>query len=226
MEINIIGICGSPIKGGNTEVFLQEALKAAKEAGNVNAELMTLAGKEIKECNHCNWCIVKQESDKFCAQSDDMDEIYPKILKADALLVASPVYITRLSGLTACLFDRFRVFAHSKIYGGKLENKVGAALAVSWSRNLGIETTLLSIVSAFFVLGMIPISQAQGMGSAFGAAGLSSEAGTGKFDPKDKLLILKDEFGLKGARSLGKRVVEVSRLLKLGEAAVHKHAGR
>ena len=49
MEIKILGICGSPIKGGNTEVFLNEALKAAENTGNVQTELISLAGKEIKD---------------------------------------------------------------------------------------------------------------------------------------------------------------------------------
>ena len=33
MEIKILGVCGSPIKGGNTEVFLEEALKVARKMG-------------------------------------------------------------------------------------------------------------------------------------------------------------------------------------------------
>jgi multimeric flavodoxin WrbA len=54
MEIKILGICGSPIKGGNTEVFLNEGLKAAESVGDVQTELISLAGKEIRDCRHCN----------------------------------------------------------------------------------------------------------------------------------------------------------------------------
>jgi len=49
MEIKILGVCGSPIKGGNTEVILREALKATETAGDVQTELMSLAGK-VKKC--------------------------------------------------------------------------------------------------------------------------------------------------------------------------------
>jgi len=153
MEIEILGICGSPIKRGNTEVFLKEALKAAEETGNVKVNFISLAGKDIKDCRHCNWCIRKQTEGKFCAQEDDMAEIFPQVVKADALMLATPVYVTRLSGYLACFLDRFRVFSWGNVYHGKLENKVGGALAVAWFRHTGAETTLLTIVSAFFSLG-------------------------------------------------------------------------
>ncbi|HEX75438.1 MAG TPA: flavodoxin family protein [Dehalococcoidia bacterium] len=218
MEIEILGICGSPIKGGNTEAFLKESLKAAEATGDVRTELITLAGKEIKDCRHCNWCVKKQEEGKFCAQKDDMVEIYPEILKADALLLASPVYVSRLSGYMACFSDRFRVFGIGNVYCRRLRNKVGGALAVAWGRNNGLETTLLSITSTFLVNEMIPVGPPLNLGSPFGATGLASENGTGKFDPEDKLGVLRDEYGVKGARALGKRVAEIAKLIKAGEA--------
>jgi len=219
MEINVIGICGSPIKGGNTEVFLKESLKAAEASGDVKTKLITLAGKNIKDCRHCNWCFTKQEEGKFCAQQDDMVGIYPELVTADALLLASPVYVGRLSGYMACFTDRLRVFAWGNISRGKLGSKVGGALAVSWARNYGIETTLLSIVSVLFIMGLIPVGPPHGYGSPFGAAGLASEHGTGKFNSEDKLGVLQDEYGLKGAQALGRRVVEITKLIKAGEAS-------
>jgi len=216
MEIKILGVCGSPIKGGNTELFLKEALKAAEAIGGVQTEFITLAGREIRDCRHCNWCIRKQTEGKFCVQDDDMKEIFPKVLQADGLILASPVYVGRLSGYLACFLDRFRVFAHGNLYSGKLHNKVGGALAVSWFRNRGIEITLISILLTLIGFEMIPVGPSHEFGASGGAAGLSSDGGTGKFDPKDKLGILKDEYGLKGARSLGERVVEIAKLLKTG----------
>jgi len=222
MEINVLGICGSPIKGGNTEAFLKESLKAAEATGDVKAKLIALAGKDIRDCRHCNWCLRKQEEGKLCAQQDDMAGIYPEMLKADALVLASPVYIGRLSGYLACFIDRFRAFAFGNVYHGGMGTKVGGALAVGWLRNYGMETTLLSIISALMMMGMIPVSPPHGLGSPLGAVGLASEDGTGKFNPADKLGVLKDEFGLKGAQALGKRVAEITKLIKAGEAALSR----
>ncbi|MBM3149732.1 MAG: flavodoxin family protein, partial [Chloroflexi bacterium] len=183
-------------------------------------KLISLAGKDIKDCRHCNWCLRKQEENKFCAQQDDMQEIYQAMVEADAVLFASPAYIGRLSGYMACMIDRLRAFVYGNQYGGKLKNKVGGALAVAWGRNSGLETTLLSLVSAIFILGMIPVIPLASPGSPFGAAGVSSEGGTGRFNREDKLLVLRDEYGLVGARGLGKRLVEVTRLLKVGGGAL------
>jgi len=220
MHINILGICGSPIKGGNTESFLKECLRATEAESEVTARLITLSGKEIKDCRHCNWCVKKQEEKKFCAQKDDMQEIYEAMLEADAILLASPAYIGRLSGYMACMTDRLRAFLFGNMYHGTLRNKVAGALAVGWGRNTGIETTLLSLLSAIFIVEMIPVVPVHGPGSPFGAAGVSSEGGTGKFNRDDRLGVLKDEYGLAGCRALGKRVIEVTRLLKSGEKAL------
>ncbi len=216
MEIEILGICGSPIKGGNTEVFLREALNAAEETGTIKTTFISLSGKEIKDCRHCNWCIRKQTEGKFCNQEDDMAGIFPQVVKADALILATPVYVTRLSGYLACFLDRFRVFSWGNVYHSKLQNKVGGALALAWFRNTGAETALMTIVSAFLAWSMIPVGPVEGSGSPFGAVGLSSEGGTGKFSVRNKLGVLQDEYGLKGARSLGKRVAEVTRIVKSG----------
>lgn len=219
MQIKVLGICGSPVKGGNTEVFLGECLKATEAEGDVKTKLISLVGKDIKDCRHCNWCWKKQEESKFCVQQDDMQEIYSAMLEADAVLLASPAYIGRLTGYMACMADRLRAFIFGNVYHGRLRNKVGGVLAVAWGRNSGLETTLLSLMSAIFILEMIPVVPLHGPGSIFGAAGVSSEGGTGKFNREDKLGVLKDEYGLAGARGLGKRLVEVTRLLKAGGMA-------
>ena len=65
MEIEIVGVCGSPIRGGNTESFLKECLKAAEKSVGVRTELISLAGMEIRDCLHCNWCVAKQTESKF-----------------------------------------------------------------------------------------------------------------------------------------------------------------
>ena len=215
MEIRVLGVCGSPVKGGNTEVFLNEALKVAQGLGNISVEMIPLAGKRIEDCQHCNWCIAKQKKGKFCAIKDDMVEIYPKLLEADALLLATPTYSARLSGYLASFMDRFRAVVLGKYYRRMLTNKVGGALTVAWRRNSGPETALLSVISAFLGWGMIVVTPGEG-GCQFGAVGLSSEEGTGKFDPEDKLGVLKDKLGIRSAHALARRMVEITCTVKAG----------
>jgi len=169
---------------------LEEALKVAGDKKDVDTKLVSLYGKNINGCQHCNWCLRGQKKGQFCHQKDDMNEIYPLILEADGLVLASPVYFGRLSGHLANFVDRLRVFVHGNYYGGKLKDKAGSALAASWFRAEGEETTLLSINYAFWRLGMLTTEGAAGLQ---GAAGVSTVDGTGKFDSEDKLMVLKDE---------------------------------
>jgi len=221
MEINILGICGSPIKQGNTEVFLEATLKAAKEMEDVTTEAVALSGKDISDCQHCNWCLNGQKPGHFCKQSDDMNGIYPLLIEADGLLLASPVYFARLSGQMACFIDRLRAFVYGNYYRGRLKGKVGGALAVGGTRHGGVETTLLSLNLAFSSLGMITVHE---RGTSLGAGGVSSLSGTGKFTPDDKLAVLKDEYGLRSARRLARRMVELIRISKVGKEATARES--
>lgn len=213
MKAKILGVCGSPVKGGNTEVFLEEALKAAREIEGIETELISLAKKNINSCQHCNWCLKGQREGRYCQQQDDMLEIYPSIEEADGLLLSSPVYLGRLSGHLACFMDRFRAFVVGNYYGDKLKDKVGGALAISWWRDRGEEATLLSIEFTFLLVDML---------IARGAAGVSSFNGTGKFDLDDRHLVMRDEYGLKSARRLGRRMAEIISMVKAGKEALRE----
>jgi multimeric flavodoxin WrbA len=161
---------------------------------------------------------VRQQSEqKLCVLDDAMDEIYPKLLAADVILLATPVYFGRLSGSMADFIDRCRVAVHGRVYRHAFKNKVGAGLAVGYMRLGGIESALLSLLSGFLVLEMIPVSSA-GSGSTFGGGALSSYHGEGACDKEDKAPVLKDAFGLNSCIKTAKRAVEVARLLKAGAA--------
>ncbi len=210
MSINILGVCASPVEGGNTEVFLRRALDAAQAEAGVKTTLVALAKKRIEGCKHCNWCMSKQTPEDFCAQEDYMAEIYPLVLRAEVLLLATPVYIGRLSGYLANFMDRLRAFIYGKVYKGPLVNKVGGALAVGWYRHAGIETALQSVVAGFLTLGMIPVNTPH---CPWGAPAVASRGGTGTFDKKLRHGVLEDAWGLEAAEALARRAVHLARKL-------------
>ena len=217
--INVLGICGSPVKESNTELIIKEALKSV-EQGGMKFDIFTVQGKSIEDCRHCNWCMAKQDEKNFCAIKDDMEELYPKVVEADALMIASPVYLARMSGHLASVLDRLRCIHYGKQYAGGMKHKVGAAIALSWFRNSGIETTLTSIHWAFLTYQMV--IAVPGSLSTFGGAGLTSLKGTGEFDPKDRHQVLKDEYGLKTARATAKGMLELAKIIKAGKENLKK----
>jgi len=217
MNIKIVGICGSPVKNGNTEATLREGLSHLKDAPDVEVEIITLAEKTLGGCTHCNWCIRKQTKGKFCVQEDDMGLIYSSLLGADGVLLASPVHFGRLSGLMATLIDRLRPFVHGKVYRDSLRNKVGGALAVAFFRGGGVETTLASLNAAFHIFQMIV---ATSRGYQLGAAALSSADGKGQVTKGVRHMALEDQFGNRSIVLLVQRMVELARIVREGTAAL------
>jgi hypothetical protein len=91
-------------------------------------------------------------------------------------------------------------------------------MTVAWFRNAGPETALLSIISAYLMWGMVVATPGEG-GCQFGAVGVSSDGGSGRFVPEDKLGVLKDKVGMSSARALAKRTVELARIMQAGQQA-------
>ena len=215
--IKLLGICGSRVKDGNMETLLGEAMTHARQQSDVNAEVIPLWDKEIHGCNQCNWCIRKQSEDQPCVQDDDMKWIYPKLLEADGIILASPAHFGRLSGHMADLMDRTRAFIHGRVFQLPLRNKVGGAMAVSFFRGGGLETTLSSIDLFFLCQQMIV---ATGGLYQLGAGAYSSPEGKGRFAKTPRHMVLKDDYGVLSARALAERIVELSRIVKAGQIAI------
>jgi hypothetical protein len=76
----------------------------------------------------------------------------------------------------------------------------------------------MSIMAAFLTYKMIPVGA--GMRGQWGASGASSFHGAGGFDRDDKLLVLKDEFGVISAQILGREVATAAKLMKVGKEAI------
>lgn len=215
--MKIVAINGSLVPGGNVEALLDHALEEFSGDERFEVSRFSLCGLEIGPCRQCNWCVKKQEPGLFCGRDDGMSQIYPELVEASGVLVASPVHFGRLSGSTADFLDRLRVFVHGNLTRGAMRNKVGGALAVAWFRNAGVEQTLVTINTAFHVLSMVVAAPDLGI---HGAAAFSSLDGLGARDGSDRLLVRRDEMGMATARSVAYRVGELAALLEAGKHAL------
>jgi multimeric flavodoxin WrbA len=99
--MKVLGILGSPRKGGNTELLLEEALKGA-EAEGAEIERLRLTDYNIIPCKECLACY----KDGNCIILDDMAKIYPKLLEADVILLASPIFFYGVTAWAKALIDR------------------------------------------------------------------------------------------------------------------------
>lgn len=89
-EMMILAINASPRITGNTNTLIDEALRGVRDAG-ASVEKLNLQKLDIKYCIGCRRC--KEPDFKgICAVNDDMQEIYPKILNADAIVIGFLIY--------------------------------------------------------------------------------------------------------------------------------------
>ena len=97
----VLGIFGSPRKGGNTERLLEEALKGAEKEG-ADVERLHIVRFHITPCTECLQCLEKGE----CIIQDDMQKIYPKLLESDIIILASPIFFYGVTAWAKALVDR------------------------------------------------------------------------------------------------------------------------
>ena len=99
----ILVILGSPRKKGNSATLAAQISRGAKSAG-AKVETLFLQNLKISPCRGCDTC--QKHDSKGCAIKDDMQKIYPQLIKADAWVIASPVYWFTMSAQTKIFMDR------------------------------------------------------------------------------------------------------------------------
>ena len=197
--MKVLGIHSSPIKNGNTAFLLDYALEEAAKLEGVSVESISLAGLSIADCLQCNWCMTKQTPERLCSIEDDASPILQKVPECDVLILASPVYFSRLSGTMACFIDRTRCFTFGKNGHLALKGKVGVALAVGWCRNLGMETALASLHGAFLVHEMRTFS-CHAAGALYGVGVVSGQRDENFAYKREKLGVKDDREGLQSTK--------------------------
>ena len=103
MPKNLLIVKSSPRKRGNSSLLADQAALAARESGAA-VDVIDLRSLTIHTCDGCDGCIRTQ---KICIIQDDMQELYPKFLAADALLLASPIYWFTYCAQLKLMIDRW-----------------------------------------------------------------------------------------------------------------------
>ncbi len=102
MNKEVLVLSSSPRRGGNSDLLCDQFTSGAKESGN-NVEKIFLKDKNINYCTGCGTCI---ERGKSCSQKDDMAEVLDKMVEADVIVMATPVYFYTMCGQMKTLIDR------------------------------------------------------------------------------------------------------------------------
>ena len=99
--MKVIGIAGSPRRGGNTDLLLGEVMRGA---ASKEAEVKTIILSEltIAPCQHCDACL---ETGR-CKVEDDMQMVYDELMKADRIVLASPIQFMTVTAQAKAMIDR------------------------------------------------------------------------------------------------------------------------
>lgn len=150
--MKILGISGSPRRGGNTDILLDKALEGA-ETGGSDTEKIVLDDLDISPCREEEYEHISD--DGFSVVDDDMQKVYGKINEADGLVLASPVFFGSVSAQMKIMVDRFQCAWVLKndmkkdIFTGR---KSGAFICVEASRRDDFFANAISIIRNFFAV--------------------------------------------------------------------------
>lgn len=128
--VKVLILNGSPRKKGNTLYLITELVEKLRKKNN-SVEILHLNDYDIKPCQGCYWCY--KEYALQCIQKDVMNGLYPKVLDADVIVFASPIYWFTYSAQLKLFVDRLLAL---HVEGGHaLKNKKFASIFVYGASN-------------------------------------------------------------------------------------------
>ncbi|MBA7478625.1 hypothetical protein ES707_14053 [subsurface metagenome] len=151
--MKVLGIAGSPRRGGNTDLLLAEVMKGATSRG---AEVKTIILNDLKiaPCQHCDACL---ETGR-CRVEDDMQMVYRELEAADRIVLASPIQFMGVTAQTKAMIDRCQALWARKYVlklpplGNRRERK-GFFISVGGRRIANLfEPALVMIKTVFRIL--------------------------------------------------------------------------
>lgn len=186
----VLVLKGSPRKFGNTATLADQVSEGARAAGAEVKEFY-LHGMDIQACDACDGCLGGPQVP--CVVDDDMQIIYPELLDAYAIAIASPVYWFNMSAQTKMLIDRCYALGGDEPTGHGLSGKRFGVVMVGEDRD-PFDTGAVNALRAF--QDMFRYIDAEMIGYVFGSAG----------GPGD---IAKDREVMAEAAELGARLASV-----------------
>ena len=148
-NMKVLGIMGSPRRQSNTEILLDKALEGAREAG-AEVEKVLVSKLKISPCLEIYAC----RKDGNCAIKDDMQLLYKKLLEADHVIFASPMFFYGVTSQAKAIIDRCQaLWVRKHVLGMGKEDKRerrGVFISVGATRGAKLFDGAVLTVKYFF----------------------------------------------------------------------------
>jgi len=105
----LLAVAASPRRNGNSETLLKEFARSAEDSG-WTVDMLQVNDLKFRACQACDACA----KDGKCILNDDMQDVYPRIINADALVIASPVTFGSMNAQLKMFIDRFQCWWNAK----------------------------------------------------------------------------------------------------------------
>ena len=153
-NMKVLGIMGSPRRQSNTEMLLDKALEGAKEAG-AEVEKVLISKLKISPCLEIYACF----KDGNCTIKDDMQPLYKKLLEADHIIFASPIFFYGVTSQAKAVIDRCQaLWARRHVLGmGKEDKRERRGLFISVGATRGeklFDGAILTVKYFFDAIGV------------------------------------------------------------------------
>ena len=99
--MKVLGIAGSPRRGGNTDLLLSEVMRGAASRG-AQVKTIVLSNLKFAPCEHCDACLKAG----VCKLKDDMQMVYEELEQADRIVLASPIHFMGVTAQAKAMIDR------------------------------------------------------------------------------------------------------------------------
>jgi len=149
--MKVLGLFGSPRRGGNTDILLEEVLKGAEMEG-ADIERLYLSDLKITPCKECHGCDLTGD----CVVLDEMQKIYPKLLEANIIILASPIFFYGVTAWAKALIDRSQALWAKKYLvkdssmGKKGKRRKGFFISVGATKGAKVFEGAILTVKYFF----------------------------------------------------------------------------
>ncbi len=147
--MKVIALAGSPRKNGNSDILLDEAIKAIKSNGN-DVKKVYVDDLEVNPCIACDAC--KEHPQNKCIHDDDMQELCDELAESDLWLIATPIYWWGPTAQLKLVIDRWYSLYRAEDLKGK---KAALIVTMGDTEYQTAIPTILMFEMAFSYLEMI-----------------------------------------------------------------------
>lgn len=188
--MKVLLINGSPRAKGNTSIALNEMIKVFEAAG-VETEIIHIGHRDIRGCIACGNCFKLGR----CVFNDIVNEVAPKFMEADGLVVGTPVYYSSPNATLIAFLDRlfYSTFAKDKTM------KVGAGVVIC---RRGGASASFDVLNKYFTITGMAIAGSQYWNMAYG------------LEPGEAV---QDSEGMQTMRTLARNMTFLMKSIALGK---------